>query len=90
MRYLHISPRAVALALVVMAGSVCGAMAGNGSQTGTDAPYGKIYGGGRAGTQASELIDVSDKVAAEKPDLAKLMQSFQSPAVKTPVKSPTY
>ncbi len=90
MRYLHISPRTVAMTLAVMAGSVSVAMAGNGGPTGTDAPYGKTYGGGTAGTQPTEFIDVSAKLADEKPDLAKLMQSFQSPAVKTPVKSTTY
>lgn len=89
MRYLEISPRALVLALAVTAGSVSVAMAGSGGTPPTDAPYGKIYGSA-AGTQPTEFIDVSDKVATEKPDLAKLMQSFQQPAEKSHAKATTY
>lgn len=90
MRYLEITPRAFALALAVLAGSASVAMAGNGGTPATDAPYGKIYGGGTAGTQPTEFVDVSSKINSDKPDLAKLMQSFQAPAPKTPAKSTVY
>ncbi len=90
MRYLDISPRALALALAITAGSVSAAMAGSGGTPATDSPYSKIYGGGTAGTQPTEFIDVSDKLASEKPDLAKLMQSFQQPATKSQSKASSY
>lgn len=90
MRYLETTPRALVLMVALMAASVSAAMAGNGGTPATDAPYSKTFGGGTAGTQPTEFIDVSQKLAGEKPDLAKLMQTFQSPVDKSHDKAPAY